>query len=482
MLFCLALSIQQLPRPASRLMAVEPSTVFPEVRFSEVKTARGAKSDFASRAVRRLVGDLEVFDNQIGMRSKLRPLERWTLGISISTALYFGLYPGAFAKRLYRLVMPCCTAVVAAMGTAEEYEGQSNRANAHEISSIAVRAAAEAEEIFCGAERTKAVLPVCVVWSATAAALSVLSSQAIDVLFEEVSPSTLWLAAAATEPEFIQQAEKLGFDDDQLRNLILLIFPIAGILAASVASLAQIEVTNTCIKAVSLGRRRFATKRDVGRTWISKTELVQAAGKNQITTWLRFVAGLTPGPLVAALAGNVGLATKAVLASGTSAAQAAYYLAIAEYSLARGQESVAAKARTAAVSEAWAKQTMKANGRIPATSALAAFCIACTALAVETAPRILTMLFPLASSLVVIRAIRFRALTKGDADVASAAADQLAGLDDGSDDDPLLPLVLTYRNLVSALQATRDELRLLRRMTAMRLGSALRTVLPSADA
>ena len=48
-------------------------------------------------------------------------------------------------------------------------------------------------------------------------------------------------------------------------------------------------------------------------------------------------------------------------------------------------------------------------------------------------------------------AAKFRARTRGDAAAAAAAADQLAGLDDGADDDPLLPLALTWRNFKATL-------------------------------
>ena len=41
---------------------------------------------------------------------------------------------------------------------------------------------------------------------------------------------------------------------------------------------------------------------------------------------------------------------------------------------------------------------------------------------------------------------------------AAAAADQLAGLDDGADDDPLLPLALTWRNFKATLAASLEAI------------------------
>ena len=65
----------------------------------------------------------------------------------------------------------------------------------------------------------------------------------------------------------------------------------------------------------------------------------------------------------------------------------------------------------------------------------------------EVAPKILGFGFALVAAALVRDAAKFRARTRGDAAAAAAAADQLAGLDDGADDDPLLPLALTWRTV-----------------------------------
>jgi len=93
--------------------------------------------------------------------------------------------------------------------------------------------------------------------------------------------------------------------------------------------------------------------------------------------------------------------------------------------------------------------------------------LALTCLGVELLPRAACLIFPFSATFFVMLSAKFRALTRGAVDAVAAAADQLAGLDDGSDDDPLLPLVLTYRNLLAALTATRNELQLRRRASSL---------------
>lgn len=525
------------------------------IAFSEVQTTRGPdRNDYVNRAVQRLVGSMDAVEEEVIATRPVFRADILTVFGSLFVAFVLAFFPSGWCHKLAHWSMPFWTAVIAAVGTYQEYKGHSNRANSHEISALAVSAAAEADAILCQAERTKAVLPVCVVWSASIAAFSVTSSQAIEVFFEEVLPKAgLTFAASTANADTYRQtfasagANGAGFDNafhqtfasnaassfavdsatmvdqsreffdqasshhhhlfdgpsslfaadldsladldeaisnnvvegtlsENIRTAYLLACPVATVLLSLIASLASREVSNLCVKAQSLGRRRFATRRDVGRTWRSSPQLVLSAADNQKDNWLGFGAGLVPGPLVATLAGNVGVATKAVLASAAAAAQTAWYLSVAEYSLARCQESVASKMRTASVAEAWAKQTQRANGRVPACSAVGAFAVGGCALAVEVLPVWTTFAFPCLAAFYVIRAANFRAQTKVEADAASAAADQLAGLDDGSDDDPLLPLVLTWRNLLSALGATRDEFKRIRRLNSLRVKAAIKAV------
>jgi hypothetical protein len=146
------------------------------------------------------------------------------------------------------------------------------------------------------------------------------------------------------------------------------------------------------------------------------------------------------------------------VASAVAAAQAAYYLTAAEYGIARATESVAAKGRTAAVADAYSKQARKACARVPLASATAALACATCALVVEVAPKVLGFGFALVAAALVRDAAKFRARTRGDAAAAAAAADQLAGLDDGADDDPLLPLALTWRNFKATLTASLEAI------------------------
>ena len=517
-------------RPAQRLTRGSMAARRMEVSFSEVQTTRGG-SDYVTRAVKRLVDSIEKVDVEILKNTRLRRTESWTIWGALGLAVFFAICPNHGVAHMSHYALPVCTATIATVGAVSEFLGGSNAARAHEISAQAVRAAAEAEEILSQAERTKAVLPVCVVFSAATAALSVLSSKAIELLFEDVegltldteTPSAVIASSAATTRSALQTAsfeknngagdfvaqnhENLFFSDggasdvatqwmsqqevnllhpvdfnpmsdvldaeavtnglpEQVRTAYLLVCPVASILAATVASLAQIEVSNKCAKAQALGRRRFATRRDVGRTWQSATELVDSGAERERQNLQGFGTSLIPGPLAASLvSASSGTAFKAVVGSAAAAAQAALYLTIAEYSLARATESVSAKSRTAAVAEAWNAQAQLANGRVPAASAVAILCMALTCLSVEVLPRALCLVFPFCAAFFVTLASKFRALTRGSVDAVAAAADQLAGLDDGSDDDPLLPIVLTWRNLGSALSATQKELELRRRAT-----------------
>ena len=56
-----------------------------------------------------------------------------------------------------------------------------------------------------------------------------------------------------------------------------MICPLIAVLAAAVAGLATQECRTLASRATGLGNRRFASSKDVGRTWMSATEQVRLA-------------------------------------------------------------------------------------------------------------------------------------------------------------------------------------------------------------
>jgi hypothetical protein len=186
---------------------------------------------------------------------------------------------------------------------------------------------------------------------------------------------------------------------ETIRTSLLLVCPGVSILAASVAVLAKGEAFVRCDRAQNLGRRRFATRENVGRTWRSTTELVVGLSNSEGSAWLGFARAIVAAPLIAALiTPSDEFGAQAATAAAAAAVQAAYSLTLAEYRLARASESVAAKSRTAAVAEAYADQAKRANARIPYGSALAALCAAVCTLCVEMrVPRVLLSAKPASS-------------------------------------------------------------------------------------
>ena len=416
------------------------------------------------RAVARVTRDMDRVDFSSDRRGALERREKVALGAATAVAAGATLTAAAPAA-----AVAAGAAATAAIGGYKEWGALRAAANAHEVSAVAVRAAAEAEEILAGAERVKSVLPVCVVLGATATALSSSAPALLELLepataveqipdYYDEAPrwaplrkyNTPTLEVPATQPLFVDRSAAV-----RSRTLVSLVCPAVSILAASVAVVAEQDSRRRCDKALALGRRRFATSENVGYTWRSVVELSQDEARAETALWLGFARSILPAPFAAAFMTYSGsFALAAPVASAVAAAQAAYYLTAAEYGIARATESVAAKGRTAAVADAYSKQARKACARVPLASATAALACATCALVVEVAPKVLGFGFALVAAALVRDAAKFRARTRGDAAAAAAAADQLAGLDDGADDDPLLPLALTWRNFKATLTAS----------------------------
>ena len=145
--------------------------------------------------------------------------------------------------------------------------------------------------------------------------------------------------------------------------------------------------------------------------------------------WLNFAASVLPAPIIGAICpGN--MAFKGIVTASLGAAQAAYYLAIAEYTLANAVDAVllhpcllrflyvmntspniflqvSVKARAAAVADTYANQGARAGSILPFTSALAGLCAAASAAATELLPFInsvaldslISMFFPSGAAL-----------------------------------------------------------------------------------
>lgn len=80
---------------------------------------------------------------------------------------------------------------------------------------------------------------------------------------------------------------------------IYLICPLIAVLAAAIAGLATQEARVYATRAVGLGNRRFASSKDVGRTWMSATEQVDSSARQLSDKWVWFAVGVLPAPLIA---------------------------------------------------------------------------------------------------------------------------------------------------------------------------------------
>ena len=155
------------------------------------------------------------------------------------------------------------------------------------------------------------------------------------------------------------------------------------------------------------------------------------------------LAVLTPGLL----------SFKAIVAAAVAAAQAAYYLARAEYAIAFGADAVALKSRQAAVSDTYANQGARAGAILPFTSATASLCAAVTVAVVELLPVIpgvfaqsATMaIFPLLGSLVASAASVSKARCEVDAEAATAAANELSRTDGSDQFNPVVSTIELIR-------------------------------------
>lgn len=234
--------------------------------------------------------------------------------------------------------------------------GKTAVADGKEVAAVSIQCAAEAEAVLAQAERSKAILPLCVGVGALSATTSLLIPAILN-------------------------ASGLIDTMPGVRELYLL-SPVAGVLSAAISGLALQETRQYSQQAIGVGNRRFARSGSVGRTWLSASQQIQqksATGRSKLST---FAASVVPAPIIGILVPG-GIATKAVVITAIGAAESAWFLAQAEYTLSRAVDAVALKSRSAAVCDTYANQGSRSAAILPFTSALSALCAATTAALVE---------------------------------------------------------------------------------------------------
>jgi cell division septum initiation protein DivIVA len=282
------------------------------------------------------------------------------LAFLAATVVVSGLSPIFLNIKVVEVLVPSMAAVAASFGLSAEYAGKVAVSNSKEVAALAIQATAEAEVLLASAERAKAILPLCVGISTTASAFALLAPSILKTINERLN----------------------GFE---LGGEILLLCPLVAVLAAAVAGLATQESKDFAARAKGLGNRRFASSSSVGRTWLSSTEQVEVTARRTTMKWQSFAIGVLPAPIIASFCPGI-LPFKTIVCAAVAAAQAAYYLAIAEYFLASSVEAVALKARASAVADTYANQSGRNGAILPFTSALAGLCAAASAAAVELLP------------------------------------------------------------------------------------------------
>lgn len=295
---------------------------------------------------------MELLDEVAGQKQQLNVLEFSILSSCILAAAAAPLMGGSLTE----FIAPSAAATCAAIGIGAEYVGKVAVADGKEVAAISIQCAAEAEAVLAQAERSKAIAPLCVGIGATSATCSLLI------------PAVL-------------EASGLTYSVPGVRELYLLC-PVASILSAAIAGLSFQETRQYCTTAIGVGNRRFARSGSVGRTWMSAAEQISeksVTGRNKLIT---FAISVLPAPIVGTLIPG-SLATKTIAISAIAAAESAWYLTKAEFTLARAVDAVALKTRSAAVCDTYANQGSRSAAILPYTSALSALCAATTAAVVE---------------------------------------------------------------------------------------------------
>jgi hypothetical protein len=337
------------------------------------------------------------------------------------------------------------------------------------VAAASIQCAAEAEGLLANAERSKAIMPLCVGIGATATTFSLL----VPVLLENI--------------------------DTMILNEIYLACPCISVLSAAVASLAFQDTKFFSARATSVGNRRFAQSGLVGRTWLSSAEQIKNKSSSSRGKWRNFCLNVLPAPFIGAFIPGATFATKSIIVAAFAAAQSAFFLTQCEYVLARATDAVAVKARSAAVCDTYANQGARSAAILPFTSALSGLCAAATAAIVElpflaslsasgTLSSVVTesavvTIFPAFSALFAAAASVSKARCEVQSEAAVQAASTLAlEYNSNDDEDPILRpfrgvwelIKLTYSSsIVEPMQ------RILRRIKGVVTFKKIRAILSS---
>jgi hypothetical protein len=302
---------------------------------------------------------VQLLDRLAGQKPQLSVVEIALLTAAVCTCVSG---PIILDGKLAEFIAPSMAAVSAAIGVGAEYTGKVAVADGKEVAAASIQCAAEAEIYLANAERSKAIIPLCVGIGATVATLALLVPVLLDAIVELMNLSANTNFVLATE--------------------IYLCCPLIGVLAAAVAGLSYQETKSYCNLAIGVGNRRFARSGLVGRTWLSSTELIDRKSTDAKTKWQTFSWNVLPAPLVGLMIPGT-LPTKTIIIAAIAAAQSAYFLTQCEYILARATDAVALKARSAAICDTYANQGARSSAILPFTSALSGLCAAATAAIVE---------------------------------------------------------------------------------------------------
>jgi len=388
------------------------------------------RGDIVLNALQSLERDMQMLDNMAGQLPQLSTLEICLFSISVAAASSGPIFfPDSLS--VTKVLAPASAAFSAAIGIGAEYTGKVAVADGKEIAAATIQCAAEAEGLLANAERVKAITPLCVGISATAATFALVAPVLIETIDKTSSP--------------------------QLVTELYLLSPLVAVLAAAVASLALQETRSYCSRAIDIGNRRFAKSGSIGRTWLSTSEQVTRTSTQTKTKWRKFAVNVLPAPLIGVLLPGAVLATKTIVVASVAAAQCAYFLARSESALARATDAVALKARSAAVCDTYANQGARSSAILPFTSALASLCAAATAAIVELplmeylgsvggplgvgGQVVSVAFFPVLASVFSAAASVSKARCEVDTEAAIQAAGTLAlEYDEGGEDPVLRPL------------------------------------------
>ena len=295
------------------------------------------------------------------LASRTPQLTTFEIAILLTTISLSALSPFFLDIEIIEFLVPSLAALSASVGISAEYIGKIAVSNGKELAALAIVAAAEAESILAEAEKSKAVLPLCVGIATTASVFS--------------------LAA----PMFLKELSETH--NIRFMTEIYFVFPIVALLAVAIARQAALESQKLANRVSSVDATKPGS---LLRTFSRKVEPYTRNDAATNDNWRGLALGLAPSPILALIFPG-SISTKTIVCAALAAAQSAYYMTVAEYSIAAAATAVAIKSRSAAMSDFYANQASRASAILPFTSALAGFCAAASAAAVELLPFVNTV-------------------------------------------------------------------------------------------